>query len=69
MYPYQIGVLFYGFDNRDSTESAYCDHFHLYSFYYNTITLIGEDDYLTDLVVYGHGMTGFPDACGYSSAI
>ena len=42
----------------------FCDHTHLHSFYYDTITS-AADDAATDLNVWAWTMTGFTGICNY----
>jgi len=38
LYPYVSGIYMYGEDTISSSYPVYCDHYHLYSFYYDTVT-------------------------------
>ena len=64
-YPFAGGVVIYGKATTSSDYPAYCDHYHLYSFYYETVTPASTSDFTTDLNVWGFTMTGFPGACSY----
>jgi len=55
----------YGTDTIDSSWPVYCDHYHLYSFGYDTITPQGDDE-TTSLTVNGWSMVGFPGLCDYT---
>jgi len=48
---------------------VYCDHYHLYSFYYTNINTEESTDSSVDLDVNGWTMTGFPGACTYVDSI
>ena len=64
-YPFVSGVVIYGEDEINTSYPTYCDHYHLYSFYYNNVTPLGTSDTSLDLSVHGWTMTGFPNACTY----
>lgn len=64
-YPYTSGVVLYGLDTINSSWPAYCDHFHLYSFYYTNVNPASSVDSDLDLSVNGWSMTGFPGMCSY----
>jgi len=49
----------------NSSFPVYCDHDHLYSFYYEAILSTSDADSDTDLDVWGWTMTGFPGMCTY----
>jgi len=55
----------YGTDTIESSWPVYCDHYHLYSFGYESITPQG-DDTTDELTVNGWSMTGFPGLCDYT---
>jgi len=59
------GIYMYGTDTIESSWPVYCDHYHLYSFGYDTITPQG-DDTTDELTVNGWSMTGFPGLCDYT---
>ena len=65
-FPFSSGVVLYGIDTLDSSWPIYCDHFHLYTFYYDTVTPVSSSDDSSDLEVWGFSMSGFPNACSYS---
>jgi len=65
-YPYNSGVVIYGEDTIDTDYPTYCDHYHLYSFYFDTITPQGSSDSELDLDVHGWTMIGFPGMCTYT---
>lgn len=48
---------------------VYCDHTHLYSFYYDTVTPLESSDATTDLAVTAGSMIGFPGACIYDANV
>jgi len=64
-YPYNSGVVIYGEDTINTSYPTYCDHYHLYSFYFDTVTPEGSSDTALDLDVHGWTMTGFPGMCDY----
>jgi len=64
-YPFVSGVYMYGEDTISSSYPVYCDHYHLYSFYFNGVAPQGTADWTTDLSVWGWTMTGFPNMCSY----
>jgi hypothetical protein len=68
-YYYTSGIVLYGLDSINSSWPAYCDHYHLYSFYYDTITPVASSDFTTDLSVWAGSMVGFPNACTYTDWI
>jgi hypothetical protein len=59
-------VVLYGLNTINSSYPAYCDHYHLYSFYFDTITPTSSQDLSTDLSVWAGSMIGFPNACSYT---
>ena len=66
-YPFASGVVLYGLTTVSSSWPIFCDHFHLYSFYYSLVTPQGASDAKSDLEVWGASMIGFPDACNYNA--
>lgn len=67
-YPIRSGVYLNGKDTIDSSWPVYCDHYHLYSFGYETVSPQGNSDDTTDLSVWGWSLIGFPgpDMCSYT---
>jgi len=65
-YPYVSGVTLFGSETTDSVFPVFCDHTHLYSFYYDTVLPANTADSDTDLNVWGWTMTGFPGLCTYT---
>jgi len=65
-YPYSSGVVIYGEDTINTSYPTYCDHYHLYSFYFNNVTPAGSSDSDLDLDVHGWTMIGFPGMCSYT---
>jgi hypothetical protein len=53
----------------NSSYYTYCDHYHQYSFYYDTVTPASSTDSTADLSVMGWSMIGFPGACSYSDGL
>lgn len=64
--PVRSGITMFGLDTIDSSWPAYCDHYHLYSFGYDSVTPASESDLSTDLSVWGWSMIGFPGLCSYT---
>jgi len=64
--PVRSGITLFGMDTIDSSWPAYCDHYHLYSFGYDTVTPADGGDLATDLSVWGWSMIGFPGLCSYT---
>lgn len=56
----------YGLDTINSAWGAYCDHFHLYSWYYDNVVPQTASDSTDLLSVWAASMIGFPDACSYT---
>lgn len=67
--PIVNGIVLYGLDTIDSSYPAYCDHYHLYSFGFDSVTPQGSSDSSSDLTVMGWSMIGFPGLCSYSSGL
>jgi len=65
-YPYTSGVVIYGEDTINTSYPTYCDHYHLYSFYFDNVTPAGTSDTALDLDVHGWTMIGFPGMCTYT---
>lgn len=55
----------FGMDTLNTAYPVYCDHYHMYSFSYDTVTLSGTVDKATDLIVTGWAMSGVPIMCEY----
>jgi len=64
-YPYTSGISIFGETKLDTSYPTYCDHYHLYSFYYDSVTPQGSTSVASDLDVHGWTMTGFPNMCSY----
>jgi hypothetical protein len=64
--PVRSGITMFGLETIDSSWPAYCDHYHLYSFGYDSVTPASESDLSTDLSVWGWSMIGFPGLCTYT---
>jgi len=64
--PIRSGITLFGLETIDSSWPAYCDHYHLYSFGYDSVTPSSESDLSTDLSVWGWSMIGFPGLCSYT---
>lgn len=73
-YPFTSSVYLYGLASLSSTYPVYCDHTHLYSFYFDNVTPVVSTtstvtysgDSASDLVVWASTMIGgFPDICSY----
>lgn len=60
------GIYMFGMDTISSSWPVYCDHYHLYSFGYDTVTPQGDSDTTDDLTVAGWSMVGFPGLCSYT---
>ena len=58
-FPFKIGVVLNGLNNVPSSNPTYCDHEHLYSFHYGTVTLYDAGDSTSDLDVVALSMTFF----------
>jgi len=68
-FTFNNAVLLYGEDTVGTSYPIYCDHSHLYDFYYDTVTPMGTSDVNSDLAVTAHSMIGFPGLCSYSDGI
>jgi len=69
-YPYTSSVVLYGMTTLDSSWGSYCDHYHLYSFYYDTVTVSDSStDTTLDFSVWGWSMIGFPNLCTYTDGM
>jgi len=65
-FPVTSGIYLYGTDTtNDTVNPTWCDHFHLYSFGYDSVTLEDTSDDSTWFTVDGTSMIGFPNACSY----
>lgn len=56
-------------DTINSSYPAFCDHYFLYSFYYDNVTPVSSSDFALELEVWLFSMIGFPDLCTYSDAL
>lgn len=69
-FPFVSGIYMYGENTISSTYPVYCDHHHLYSFFYDTVTPQGNTDLTTDLSVFGKSMVGAsPSTCQYVETV
>lgn len=68
-FTFTSAVSLFGETTVGTSYPIYCDHSHLYDFYYSTVTPHDSTDATTDLVVTGHSMIGFPGLCSYSDGL
>ena len=64
-YAFTSGVSLKGMDTTGAKYPVFCDHTHLYSFFYDSVTPADSSDSDTDLDVWAWSMTGFSGFCNY----